>query len=105
MLCSEVAEHIAPRLIIHFGFPGELILQRHCLLCRRACPDLIRKALEVRQIAPCLRAQHYRHHPRLTPNAHIRDGVGTADHISPVGQMIIQNPVMTLGFIDIALFA
>ena len=42
-------------------------------------------------------AEHERHQPRPAPQRHVDDGVGVADHVAALGEMIVENAVMTLG--------
>src|SRR5882724_4500892 len=94
----EMAEHDAARLVVHFGLEGELVLQRNRAGRGRPCRDLIDQPFHVGKSGIDFFAEHVRRQARPAPERHIDDGVGITNHIAALGEMIVENAVMTLRF-------
>src|SRR5260221_13013145 len=83
----EMAEHEVARLVVHFGLEGELVLQRDCPRRSRSCRYLVDQPLYIGKFGVDLFAEHEWREPRPTPERHIDDRGGIADHVAAVGQV------------------
>src|SRR5260370_16834897 len=93
-----MAEHEVARLVVHFGLEGELVLQRDCPRRSRSCRYLIDQPLYIGKFGVDLFAEHEWREPRPTPERHIDDRVGIADHVAAVGAMTVEDGVMASPF-------
>lgn len=66
-------------------------LQRIGALRGRPRIDLVDEALHVRQLRPCVVAQHARDRPRPAPHRHVGDRVALADHVAAAGKALVDD--------------
>ena len=71
-------------------------------LRRRTRADLVDQALEVRELGPAVLAEHDRNQPRPAPHVHVDDRVGVADHVFLLGETRVEDAVMTLRLVGVA---
>src|SRR5258708_24839949 len=93
-----MAEHEVARLVVHFGLEGELVLQRDSPRRSRSCRYLIDQPLYIGKFGVDLFAEHEWRNPRPTPERHIDDRVGIADHVAADGVTLVKDGVMALRF-------
>src|SRR5260370_2690302 len=89
----EVAKHDVARLVVHFGLEDELVFQRDRPGGGRPCRDLIEHPFHVGEFCKHIIAKHEWRETRPAPQRHIDDGVGIADHVTAVGEMVVENGV------------
>ena len=89
-------------LLVHFGLEGELVLQRDRARRGRPCRHFVEQPFHVRVFCKDIVAEHVRRHPSQAPERHIDDGIGIADHVAAVGEMIVEDLVVAMRFVLIA---
>src|SRR6267378_3432974 len=98
----EMAEHDGARLVVHFGLEGELVLQRDRPRRGRPCRDFIDQPFHVRIFRVGVVAEHEWRQPRPAPERHVDNGVGIADHVAAVGELIVEDLVVAMRLVLIA---
>ena len=95
-LTFEMLEHVAAGLVVHLGLELEVVLQRDRLGRRRPGRDLVDQPLDVGIFRDRILAHHEGDHAGPAPHVHVDDGVGVADHVAALGEMVVEDAEMPL---------
>jgi len=91
-------EHRLQRLCIHLSLELMLIFERHGLLRRRPRTDFIDQPLQIRKFLPGAIAERGGNKSCPTPDIHINDRVGLAQHLFLFTEPRIENASVPLRF-------
>src|SRR5215469_2976346 len=91
-------EHRLQRLFIHLSLELMPIFECHGLLRRRPCTDFVGQPLQIRKFLPGAVAKHGGNKSCPSPDVHINDRVGVAEHVFLLAKACIENPGMSLRF-------
>ena len=89
-------EHVAARLVVHFRLELEIVLQRDRLGRRRPGRDFVDQPLDVGIFRKGVLAHDEGDHAGPAPDVHVDDGVGVADHVAALGQVVVEDGEMPL---------
>src|SRR6516225_3033272 len=91
-------EHSLQSLGIHLGLELMPVFERHGLLCRWPCADLVNQPLQIWKLCPGTVSEHGGNKSRPPPDVHINDRVGVAQHVFLVAKARVENASMALRF-------
>src|SRR5213080_4235100 len=91
-------EHRLQRLFIHLSLKLMPIFERHGLLRRRPRTDFVDQSLQIRKFLASAIAEHGGNKSGPSPDVHINDRVGIAQHVSLLAKACIENASMSLSF-------
>src|SRR5215470_9221152 len=94
----KMREHRLQRLFIHLSLELMPLFERHGLLRRRPRTDFVDQPLQIRKFLPSTIAEHGGNKSYPSPDVHINDRVGIAQHVFLLAEACIENASMSLRF-------